>query len=138
MYRQLSNFFTFCGYFFTVLKIYTFFAASRHAFSLGLKWRLRPACCSDFLQKHINVSCKKIFQWRPQQSQQARRTIFARMCKEGGISQRSVDINLTFGFLRVLLNTDLPKALTLPSTIREIMSTFLAGRTLPSTSDKAL
>lgn len=74
----------------------------------------------------------------PQLGQQARRTIFVRICKEEGINQWLVDINLTFGFLRMELEAlILPEALTLPSTIREEISAFLMGINLPS-ADKAL
>ena len=74
----------------------------------------------------------------PQLGQQARRTIFVRICKEEGINQWLVDINLTFGFLRMGLEAlILPEALTLPSTIREEISTSLRGINLPS-ADKAL
>lgn len=62
-----------------------------------------------------------------------------RICKEEGISQGLVNINLTFGFLRgEFEELTLPEALTLPLIIREKMFTFLMGINLPSASNKAL
>lgn len=58
---------------------------------------------------------------------------------EEGMSQWLADANLTFGFLKVECEAlTLPAALTLPSTIRKEISTFLTGINLSSNSDKAL